>query len=98
MGHIYLILKFGLCRQSIREMIFILLLSIISVGCLLLMNRVYGWFYDGLVSRDYNTALVQLILYFISMVSLGISEAEMHYRKRIFTVNCRQTLYNYYGF
>ncbi|QED23896.1 SbmA/BacA-like family transporter [Candidatus Deianiraea vastatrix] len=97
MTKIFTILKHGMSKNAKIQMTFVIFLSIMAVACLVCMNCVYGWFYDSLVNKNSQKVIANIALYFALMITLGLTEAEMHYRKRMFTSYFRKTIYNYYN-
>lgn len=94
---IWKIFKNSLSKDVKKDFILIIILVFVSIGCLIIMNKCHEVFYNALVEKNARIAVIYLSLYTAAMTLLAITEAEIYYRKRLFTINSRNTLYKHYG-
>lgn len=84
-------------KRFVLCLIFLIFLVLVSVVCQILTNKCYGWFYDALVSHDSKSGIYFISIYSVLMLLVAILDSELHYQKRIFSVESRLAIYNYYG-
>jgi ABC-type uncharacterized transport system fused permease/ATPase subunit len=91
------ILRLGASKKAMKYVAIISLLSIFSVICLVLMNKIYGSFYDALVQKNYPNAMKYLICHLTVMALIAISDGELKCNQRFFTLHFREKIYNFYN-
>ncbi len=91
------ILRHGFCKKSIKHVVIISILSILSVTCLVFINKCYGLFYDSLVDKDPVLTVKYLIYYSILLLITALCDAEIRCNKRFFTIHFRDKIYNFYN-
>lgn len=97
MKHVITLINISKSRKLIWTTASIVILIIISVASYVTMNKCYGWFYDALVSRDGKSATYMILIYILCMSTIAVCDSELYYRKRLFSIESRIRIYEYYG-
>ncbi len=97
MRHFWLIIGNCTSRKVLWILAIISILTILSVIALAMMSMCYKWFYDALVAKDLAGSIKYILIYSSVMFLIAMCEAELHYRKRVFTFAVRANLYYHYN-